>query len=453
MFQRHYFGPVLVILLLVMSPLAHSEEATEAVPQPKKLHHKRKHKVKGSRNPASVPTGASEPTRPSAVRLFHEDSPVEKSPQEEHSRITGNWGGARDRLSALGVDIALIYKASFTKVIEGGIDRTGTYLGNIDLRIGLDAEKLVGWKGGSAFVYLLNNHGGFPSVKTGDMQTNNNIESPTSMTQLYEAWVQQLMFDDKFSVLVGLHDLNSEFYANEASAMFFNSSFGIGMELSQTGGSGPSIFPHTGTAVRLRAEPTKSFYVQSAVFNSRAGTATDTIGNRFDFNLDNGMLWISEVAYVRGKSNEADLYGKYAIGAWTYSRSLTGMGRGLYFISEQNFSHLFAAFIRYGVASSDLNRVKNNLAVGVKFTGLIPKREKDLFGLGVTRAANGDQYISDEAVKGHTVVDAETAVEGNYRVELSPGIAVQPSFQYIINPNTESGPHALIGEARVELSF
>ena len=47
-------------------------------------------------------------------------------------------------------------------------------------------------------------------------------------------------------------NLNAEFYVNDSSAMFINSSFGMGQDFAQSGKNGPSIFPVTSTDVELR---------------------------------------------------------------------------------------------------------------------------------------------------------------------------------------------------------
>src|SRR5262249_4533294 len=155
-----------------------------------------------------------------------EIAPIPESPQEEETRLTKNWGGPRKTLSDHGIDLALIYKGEVNRNFSGGIKQATNYLGNMDFRVSIDGEKLAGWKGGSAFFYIWGDHGGDPSKNVGDAQVTSNIETAVNTVKLYEAWVQQLAFEDRVSILFGLHDLNSEFYSTDTTALFFNSTFG-----------------------------------------------------------------------------------------------------------------------------------------------------------------------------------------------------------------------------------
>jgi porin len=282
-----------------------------------------------------------------------------------------------------------------------------------------------------------------------------------TFTRVYEAWAQQLFLDDKVSLLVGLHDLNSEFYVTDTSGLFFNSSFGVGKDLSQTAVNGPSIFPNAAAAIRLRVEPTKSFYLETALFNAQAGDPAQPQGTHFRLGANDGQLFITEAAYFRGRSEGQKLYGKYGLGVWSYTRTfdnlaqtvtdssgnevpLQSTSRGAYFLGEQAVSELASIFLRYGVASTDTNAVSRCLGTGVVFTGLLPSRDRDRFGLALARSTLGESSGGG----------AETTYEANYRVELIPGVALQPDLQYIVHPSADiTIDNALVGAFRVELSF
>ena len=63
--------------------------------------------------------------------------------------------------------------------------------------------------------------------------------------------------------------------------------------------------------------------------------------------------------------------------------------------------------------------------------GFIPYREEDRLGLGVTHIALGWDARKMRELGADT---SETTYELSYRIEMSPGIALQPDYQYIINP-------------------
>jgi porin len=95
----------------------------------------------------------------------------------------------------------------------------------LDVMVGIDAEKAVGWKGSSGFVRLkhyLGEHGG---QYVGDAQGFSNIDSPAK-SYLYELWGQQTLWKNRLRVKAGKVDANSEFASVRVAADFLNSSMG-----------------------------------------------------------------------------------------------------------------------------------------------------------------------------------------------------------------------------------
>lgn len=359
-------------------------------------------------------------------------------------------------------------RGEVSRNFSGGLRRRTVYLGNFDLKTSVDAETLLGWKGGSAFLYILGYHGKDPSLNVGDGQVTSNIEAPANTVKIYEAWLQQAFLNERASILLGLHDLNSEFYVTETSTMFLNSSFGTGREISQTGLNGPSIFPVTSAAVRVRTDLEKKFYLQAAAFDGVSGAVGKPRGTHVRFDDNDGLLLISEMAYIRGRDKDSkDLYGKYGVGVWSYTKafdhqSLTnadgsavkGTSHGLYFLFEQTLFDPLAVFVRYGFAASDVARYRSNLAYGFVATGLIPSRDEDKLGVGITKAKNGPEYISKQLSTGTKVDDAETTLEVSYKLQFARGLALQPDFQWVQRPNTDPNvKDALVGTVRFEVSL
>ena len=71
-----------------------------------------------------------------------------------------------------------------------------------------------------------------PEQSGGRHQGVSNLQAPAKL-RLEEAWLQQNLFGDRLSWLVGRYDLNTEFYRLQSAALFLNSSFGIGPEFAQ----------------------------------------------------------------------------------------------------------------------------------------------------------------------------------------------------------------------------
>lgn len=445
---------------------------TEKAPQKKKV----KKKIHSAKINPSTPNPSSKENppadrEPAAVRnsvITHTEVPAA---EEAPSTLTGDWGGKRKMLSDKGLDLTLLYKAELSRDMAGGLLRQEGTLEEIDIKLNIDAEKLFNAKGLSMFIFGLGSRGEDkdkkPSANVGDLQGVSNIEAKTDDFKLYEAWLQQKFLDERVSLLFGLHDLNTEFYVTDTSGLFFNSSFGVGKELSQTGVNGPSIFPYPTTSLRLRVEPTKNTYLMSAVFDAQAGNPNALKGTHIRAGSADGFLLINET----GAAKSGDDPYKYALGYWIYTRTFdhlsetvtTGSGAtvpsqvsssGMYILMDQSFLTRFSAFLRYGLASTLSNQVKDNLSAGIVAKGLIPSRKDDKLGIAVTRVTPGSEYIEQMKKSGTSLAADETAYELSYRIELASGLALQPDLQYISNPGlSETNNFAIDGAIRIELNF
>ena len=108
------------------------------------------------------------------------------------------------------------------------------------------------------------------------------------------------------------------------------------------------------------------------------------------------------------------------------------------------------AFLRYGYAHGDVNRVEHFWSLGSQYRGLIPKRDEDVLGFGVAQSVSSRQYrsrIDDRA-------DRETAYELYYAIKVTPWCVVTPDVQVITHPGaTTDARDALLGGVRVKIAF
>lgn len=350
------------------------------------------------------------------------------------------------------LDWSITYKADINRVMSGGSKTHNSYIENLDLKLNVDAEKAMSWKGASFFFYGLGNrgadNGNTPSAVIGDRQGVSNIETTSDGFRLYEAWYQQNLMDDRLSILFGLHDLNSEFYVTDTSALFLNPSMGIGRDLSQTGVNGPSIFPYTSLALRLKVQPTDRFYIQSAAFGAQSGDPDQPRGTHVRYSHSDGELMITEAGMTGTKERPA----KYSIGHWSYSKGLTNSG--LYFLVDQTLMENFSGFVRYGFANQNANENKDCLTAGLVYTGLIRSRAEDRLGVGITRVSPSSSFRDSSEASGTEIRHSETTYEVSYRIEAGHGVAVQPDYQYVQNPGfLRGGRPANVGAIRLEVGF
>jgi porin len=380
--------------------------------------------------------------------------------------LLGRWGDFRTGLDDAGIRFLGTYKGDNLDNLAGGTERRFVYIDNLDLNLTIDGERVFGMSGTTIFAQVFHNNGGSFSSCVGDAQVVSNIEA-ADFTKLYQLWMQQEFLDGRLSVLIGLYDVSSDFYVTPSSGTFLNSTFGTGKELAQTGSNGPSIFPNTALAARMRASLGGNFVVQAAVIDATPGSDKDLYETSFVVNSRDGALVVAEAAYVEdaGSSRE-QAYVKIGLGVWSYTRDVQAVfasgyseqsgifnaNHGVYVIAERQISQSLSVFVRGGVAPEDMNQFQRNFSAGMSITGIVAGRDDDQFGVGLAYAENGRAFRDAMANAGIMTDAAELTLESTYRASVTPWLILQPDIQYVINPGTDpSLDNALIAGFRIEV--
>src|ERR1044071_8401720 len=344
------------------------------------------------------------------------------------------WDEFQKRLDAHGIQLGVRYDGEAFANARGGVRRGGGYLGNLNLQVTADAERLIGWPGATLFIYGLGIHGDRPSEKfVGDAQGVTSIEAPAKW-KLEEGWIQQNLFGNRFSALAGRYDLNSEFYRLQSAGLFLNSSFGIGPEFSQSGQNGPSIFPFTSVGGRFAIKPIQEVVFRTAVLDGVPVERPN--GARQAFAKGDGALIVTEVAYLYrpvgseqprtrefriGRNCCGTYTGKLAFGGGYYTASFDDLTRvepdgspeqrhgsgGLYTLADWTVYHdgndsdrQATLFGQFGIGDRHVNRFAYYTGGGLTFSGFIPSRKDDEFGVAVAAAHNGTPFIKAQHDQG-----------------------------------------------------
>ena len=135
-----------------------------------------------------------------------------------------------------------------------------------------------------------------------------------------------------------------------------------------------------------------------------------------------------------------------------------GPNYGLYGVVDQELfksgGHTIGAFVRGGIAPSDVNMVDRYLDGGLNFVGWVPGRTNDVPGIGVARSWISSGFGRFQRASGGPGSRAETVLEDTYRIVLAPWWTVQPDVQYIFNPGAnEDGRDALVLGCRTSIQF
>ncbi len=348
--------------------------------------------------------------------------------------------------------------------VDGGIERDGTLLGNLDLTLEIDTGKAGLWKNGTFLIYGLGNFntGKLLTEIVGDFQATSNIETDRGF-KLYEAWYEH-RFGDDASLLFGLHDFNSEFDVVEYGGIFLHSSFGISADISQ---NGPSIFSVTALGARLKVWPTESTYIMTALYDGVPGDPTNPTHTSIQLDKGDGLFGALEIGHTVGIPGSLE-YFKYAMGTWmltaeveNFAGTIQDENSGIYFIGEKTLFEddagrgSLGAFVQLGFTHADRNQVDHYWGAGLNYTGLIPSRSEDIAGLALANARNGSNFIRyARDVEGLSVDHTETAIELTYMAIVQPWLTIQPDLQYVINPGMDSSlDNALVAGVRVEVAF
>jgi len=422
---------------------------------------------------------------------------AQAAPDWNAQTLTGDWGGARTRMSERGLSTGLLYTGDVLANLSGGTSRSAKYMDNIDLRFAFDLGKFAGWRGATALVHVISDQGsGLNAHNVHSFMGVDNIEVNTNTTKLYQAWIEQRAFDGRLSALAGVYAVNSEFDVIESSAVLLHPAFGTTAVLAQSGRNGPSIFPTTAFGTRVKYQPNPAIYAQMAVLDGVPGDPNNPQGTHIRLRRGDGAFLIAEIGLSparletavapdrsrrgaarpreREQTEQAPI-SKVALGYWEYTARLPDLtdvdsagnplrrrSKGAYLLAEQTLyrepqdaQQGLAAFASYAVAERNVNRIDYSLTAGLRYKGLLPGRDDDVLALGIARAhasAKFRQVLSLET--GAPTASAETAIELTYRVQLRPWFALQPVIQRIARPGfgAASGT-AWIAGLRTEVAF
>jgi len=424
----------------------------------------------------------------------------ELRPFESVDSVIDQWKAFQRNMDDHGILLETVNTVDVLSNVSGGINQKTAAVGDLDLLLTVDTEKLFsGWQGGTLFVYGLGLYGDNPSKHVGDIQAVDNIAAPNTW-KLFEAWYQQNLFEH-FSLLAGLYDVTSEFDVMVSSSeLFLNGSFGTGAEFGASGQNGPSTFPTTSLGIRGQAIVTDNLMIRAVLADGVPGDPDDVHGTHIQLSKDDGLFGNMEFAYYQfspeeeldhqrgilqdkprrltfrrvGRSAPLEYEAKAAIGFWGYTTSLDHLSKidssgepvtrhgtyGMYGLAEYDVYHEkddteqeLTIFARAGMADPRVNRFSQYYGGGLVYTGLFPGRNFDQTGIGAAAAVNGKYYKRSQRKEGQSVEDAEITLEVTHSIFVNSNLFIQPDVQYVINPDTVPGrKNALVLGVRLEFN-
>jgi porin len=374
------------------------------------------------------------------------------------SQLTGDWFGARTKLSDAGVTIGATLCAEGFANFMGGID-TQHLLGSttFDLNVTLDLDKLAHLSNAEIYCDLESHAFRNPTTDlVGDIQVfDNNNNFP--YLQFYELWYQQSFFDGVFRVKVGKVDANTEFCVIDYGKSFISSSAQVS----------PSIFimptqPDPAPSVNLFFTPQGGFFASFGVYYAnKSEQFGDILDDPSSVQASQyGAFLIGETG-LRWDALPALKYaGNFKVGAWGHTGTFQrfdgtpqdGTG-GVYAMFNQTLyqppgeiptGRGVRMFLIGGATEAHISAIDDHVGGGVSLTGPTQSRSNDIIGLGAEYA-----QLSSEA---GTTYPYELSIEAFYLAQLTPWMQIQPDLQFIEHPSGQL-PNALVLTIRTTIQF
>ncbi|MBF0490363.1 MAG: carbohydrate porin [Candidatus Omnitrophica bacterium] len=355
----------------------------------------------------------------------------------------------------------------YVSVLKGTTHKD-TWLGKFDFITEMDLEKAGILKGGLIHFDVLNTHGGLKPTAdqmVGDLQTVSDIEA-TRSTRIYEAWYQQSILDNKLSVKFGVIDLNSEFLVSDSGGLYINSALNM-IPSMWINNQGEAIYPEPVPAVRLKYSPNEKFDVLVGFFQGNP-LGNDDNPHSTHFGTRHGLLSIEEGQYHYKISWMGQMEGTLKAGFWLNSTHVQDVSAidiesnpvmyknnyGAYAIWDQAIFRVkddqgLNIFLLGGGSPQNRNTLEHSIGGGLNYTGLIPRREKDILGFALTSASLSNK------LRASTGQDrCETIYEGMYQIHIHQSIYLQPDIQYVFHPNGDPNiANATVFMLRTDVHF
>jgi porin len=393
----------------------------------------------------------------------------------DQPKLTGNWWGARDILSAHGVELGINLSQFYQGVAAGGTERSFEYGGKVDYYLNLDGGKLGLWPGFSVTAHAetrygndINNIDGMFSFGNFNMAFPKVDQDVTGVTALK---LTQLLFDHLLLIagkINTLDDFRLNFTGKNGLERFMNSAVVANIINARTipystYGAGFSVFAEKG--------PQFTFLVRDP---NNHPTTSD-----LDKLFANGALLTGT---IRAPITPFGLAGTQVLGGNWSSRHYTSVdpsswvnvpGQGIVageesgswavyynfdqylWISSANTNTWLGMFGMTGLSDGNPNPIGWNATIGFGAGGLIPGREHDTLGLGYFHIGlSGDfqELLAGPPAPSGLAQRDEQGIELYYNAALTPWCHLSADLQ-IVTPSTRDLETTVLIGGRLKIDF
>lgn len=396
--------------------------------------------------------------------------------------LTGNWGGARDRDLKRGIDVYLALFSDVYSNVDGGKSQNTAFNNVVLAGFDLYTSKLGWWPEGQIHVTAVDIRGvSVGRDYAGALSSTYFVDPLKRGARLFEVWYGQKFGNrSQYELRLGKIFPFVRIAASQITGIFTNTSFQYPTYLGVSPSSGMSTpFASAPLGVQFSYTPGPQWLFVGQVqdgFDDPTGGFSNQDGLNTGISAREGIEGVVEAVYRPNQERgSTGLPGFYRLGFQFHSgvfksqtknvngrsRALFGGDRredvgnyALYFMADQMIYRespdprdrtqgLNAFFKTVVTPKQDINTISWNFSTGLAYEGLVPGRDRDVLGLGVSysRFSDGIRTFDRETrslIPSTPIRDAETVMELVYVAEITPWWYLIGSVQRIFQPSGNS---------------
>jgi porin len=373
-------------------------------------------------------------------------------------------------LLAAGILPRLRYVDAFAANPTGGLKQGADNSGVVIFGADLDADKIAGIPGGIVHVSFAQLYG--HELSTDNIGSRTKVQTyyyPYKQFELSELTYEQSLWGDRLNLLAGRANATGEF-ARDTFGCRFENVADCPLELTQLVGGFPG-FPYVNWGGRARVRLNPDLYFKAGAYEINPDRNRNS-GFDWDTTASTGFVLPVEVGYTSSFADDPtprDL----KLGMWYNSAAFNdpllntkhqsritnpgaplvhGGGReGAYALADQMVWRQDASTQRgiylFAAAAAPFDNSETFVAQGVLgaiWNGALPSRPNDQIGvladvLELSRKEH--DYLNGLLLKAHSTSFIPTdgyVFELNYGYRVVPGVTIQPTLQYLVNPDDVS---------------
>ena len=403
----------------------------------------------------------------------------------EREQLFGDWGGARTVLAQRGIIVDLQATQFYQGVTDGSADDNWKYGLKSDLFVTLLGEKLGLWKGLIVNMHLEGRAGDDVNALSGLSPANSamlmpNSEDTVAITQL----IAIQMLSEQVGVIAGKLNafdfVDMVFHTGRGVDGFMNASLTLPIGLGGTLGLGlPLAF-----LAKFKGKEVQGF---AGVYDPNSCATTTCL----DPLLADGAAYAAFWKFYTGIGPEGARAGYVSIGGTYSDKQYTVVdrqsvavipGQGLALTDTDTSWSIFSVVNQqlwadpsntnrdlnfrgmYTITDGKANPIAWSATAALEMTGLIPRRDKDVIGIGYFHTELSDDFkgtvgpllsaaatLNNRALTRITIEDTD-GFEAYYKAQITPWVAVTGDVQ-VITETLSTEDTKVVAGVRTKLTF